>query len=253
MITQCAGQITNNMSHCGILLVATRKYKSFVRPLLEQIDKFFLPKEELTVFLFTDEEFIYNEQDYDFDVKWFIIPPLKFPFATLYRYRVIAEHADEMQDCSHLFYLDVDSKIVDVIGEEILGDGLTVTRHPGFFGLGGWGANEVNPTSKAFIPVEKRERYCAGGFNGGRADVFLQMCKELSENISDDESRGIIAQHNDEAHMNSYLVVHPEIQRIELHSGYTMVESEYLRKGWKIDHLPVFIIALDKDHKSIRE
>ncbi len=236
----------------GINLIATRKYKTFVKPLLEQIDKYFLPKEELTVFLFTDEPFVYYEGDYDFDVKWFLIEPLPFPFATLFRYKIFHEHADEMKDCSHLFYLDADSAIVDVVGEEILSDGLTVTHHPGFFGLGGWGSQNVNPSSNAFVPKENWGSYFAGGFQGGRADVFLAMCKDLSERIDEDEKRGIRAEHNDESHLQNYLWRHPEIKTVELHSGYTMVQSDYLRKNWKIDHLPVKIIALDKNHAEIR-
>jgi hypothetical protein len=217
----------------GILLIATRKYKQFVRPLLEQIDKFFLPKEELTVFLFTDEEFLYDEDKYDFVIKQIQIEPLQFPFATLFRYKMFSDNAEAFNGCSHLFYLDVDSKIVDVVGTEILFDGLTVTKHPGFSGLGGWGSNEVNPASWAFLPIEKRTTYFAGGFQGGKTNEFIQMC-------------------DDESHLNAYVHTNPEIPRIELHSGYTMVESEYLRANWKINHLPVKIIALDKNHAEIR-
>lgn len=236
----------------GILLIATRKYKSFIKTLLEQVDKFFLPKEELTVFLFTDEEFLYKEDKYDFVIKQFQIGPLEFPFATLYRYQIFRYYSDNFKECEHLFYLDIDSAIVDVVGEEIKGPGLTVTRHPGFFGLGGWGSQNVNPASNAFIPKEHWGNYFAGGFQGGKADVFLEMCRDLSERIADDEKRGIIAEHNDESHLQWYIWQHPEISRIELHSGYTMVQSEYLRRNWKIDHLPVKIIALDKNHAEIR-
>jgi hypothetical protein len=131
----------------GLLIISTRKYKIFIRPLLEQIDKFFLPKEELTVFLFTDEEFLYKEDKYDFVIKQIQIEPLGWPFATLFRYKLFSEHSEGFKECSHVFYLDVDSKIVDVVGREILGEGLTVTLHPGFSGLGGWGSQNVNPSS----------------------------------------------------------------------------------------------------------
>lgn len=236
----------------GVLLIATRKYKVFIKPLLQQIDKFFLPKEELTVFLFIDGIFDYNPFDYDFVIRRIKIPPYKFPQATLYRYKIFDEHSEWVKECSHLFYLDVDMGVVGKVGPEILGEGLTVTRHPGFFGLGGWGANNVDEKSRAFIPPEGRNKYFAGGFQGGKTEVFLKMAKELAVNISEDEMDGIIAEHNDEAHLNHYVYSHPEIPRIELHSGYTMVESLYLRENWKIDHLPVFIIALDKNHNEIR-
>lgn len=245
-------QITKQIVMIGLLLIATRKYKRFLRPLLEQIDKFFLPKEELTVFLFTDEEFLYKKDKYDFIIKQFQIQPLQFPFATLFRYKFFSEQSEEFKECSHLFYLDADSKIVDVVGEEIKGVGLTVTQHPGFSGLGGWGSSNVNPASLAFLPPEKRKTYFAGGFQGGATNEFIQMCDVLSVRITTDELKGVRAEHNDESHMNHYVHTNPEIPRIELHSGYTMVESEYLRRNWKIDHLPVKIIALDKNHAEIR-
>lgn len=237
---------------CGVLIIATRKYKQFVPNLLGQIDKFFLPKEELTVFLFTDEELVYTYHDFDFEIKQFRIHPFAFPTVSLYRYKFFDRHSEDLKHCSHLFYLDCDSAIVANVGEEILGEGLTVTHHPGFYGLGGWGANNVHPESKAFIPVEGRTKYFAGGFQGGKSEVFLEMAKELAENIEEDERNGILAEHNDEAHLQFYLYKHPEIPRIELHCGYTMVESQYLRENWKIDHLPVKIIALDKNHAEIR-
>lgn len=236
----------------GVLLIATRRYKQFVRPLLEQIDRFFLPKEKLTVFLFTDEEFVYREADYDFTIKQFRIDPMQFPFATLFRYRIFSDRSRAFLDCSHLFYLDVDSAIVDVVGDEIKGDGLTVTRHPGFFGLGGWGSQNINPSSNAFIPKEHWGNYMAGGFQGGKREEFIQMCDVLAARIDDDEKRGIRAEHNDESHLQWYLWKYPEIPRIELHSGYTMVQSCYLRQNWKIDHLPVKIVALDKNHAEVR-
>jgi histo-blood group ABO system transferase len=236
----------------GILLIATRKYKQFLRPLLEQIDKFFLPKEHLTVFLFTDEEYLHREEKYDFEIKQFQIAPLQFPEATLLRYRIFSNHSQEMKECSHLFYLDVDSKLVDVVGTEVLGEGLTVTHHPGFYGLGGWGSQNVNPSSNAFLAKEHWTRYFAGGFQGGKREEFIQMCDVLAARIDDDEKRGVRAEHNDESHLQWYLWQHPEVPRIELHSGYTMVESPYLRQNWKIDHLPVKIVALDKNHADIR-
>lgn len=235
----------------GILLIATRKYKQFVSPLVEQIGKYFLPGTQKTIYLFTDGGTF--PSNIKLPVLNYSIEPLSFPYATLYRYKLFTQQASDLSDCSHLFYLDVDMAIIENVGSEILGDGLTVVRHPGFFALPGWGSHNVHPESKAFIPPEGWLKYFAGGFNGGRSDIFLKMAKELAANIQEDESKGIIAEHNDESHLNHYLWAHPEIERIELSPSYCMPEEQEYKQNWGLSHLPSIILALAKDHKSIRE
>lgn len=236
----------------GILLIATRKYKSFVRPILEQTDKFFLPKEELTVFLFTDEEFVYDEHDFDFEIKQFMVEPLKFPFATLLRYHLFAKEEEHLKNCSHLFYLDADSAIVDVVGTEILVDGLMAVRHPGFFISDGWGSEGTPETSTSWFPKEQRKHYYCGGTQGGKSEYYLEACKVLSERIDEDELIGVRAPHNDETHWNKWCNVdRPELVH-EFDSGYCMVEQNYLRDNWGLSALKPRILALSKNHTEIR-
>lgn len=238
----------------AILLIATRKYRQFVPEIVKHIDRFFLPKHEIAITIFSDD-LIQPATSMRVQMVWTKIASLGWPYATLRRYAIFSQFSEYLKKFSHIFYLDVDMAIENEVGDEIIGDSLTVTRHPGFYGLGGWGSQNVNQKSKAYIPPEEwaRLNYFAGGFQGGETITFLKMCKELAENIADDEKRNIIAEHNDESHLNHYLWSHPEIPRIELTPQYCMVQSEYLRKNWKIDHLPVSIVALDKDHKAMRE
>jgi hypothetical protein len=238
----------------SVLLIATRKYKQFVPAIVKQLDRFFLPGKEIAITIFSDE-LIQPPTSMRVQMVWTKIASLGWPYATLRRYEIFSQFSEYLKKYSHLFYIDVDMAIESEVGDAILGDSLTVTRHPGFYALGGWGSPNVNSKSKAYIPAEewtKGLKYFAGGFQGGETISFLKMCKELAENISDDESRNIIAEHNDESHLNQYLWSHPEISRIELTPQYCMVQSEVLRKNWKIDHLPVSIVALDKDHKAMR-
>lgn len=237
----------------GITLIATRKYKTFIKPLLEQIDKFFLPKEELTVFLFTDEEFLYKEDKYDFMIKQYQIPPYKFPEATLCRYRLFTKHREDLKECSHLFYLDADSGIVDVIGTEILVNGLMAVRHPGFWASDGWGSEGNPETSTSWFPAEQRKHYYCGGTQGGRAEDYLEACHFLAERIDEDERNGVRAIHNDETHWNKWCNVdRPELVH-EFDSGYCMVEEIHLRNSWGLSQLRPRILALAKNHKEIRE
>lgn len=237
----------------GVLLIATRKYKVFIKPLLEQIDKFFLPKEELTVFIFADDLFDYfNENGYDFEIELFRIPPYKFPEATLYRYKTFSKHADELKKCSHLYYLDADSAIVDVVGTEILVDGLMAVRHAGFWANDGWGSEGNPENSTSWFPAEQRKHYYCGGTQGGLAEHYLEACRVLAERIEEDERNGVIAIHNDETHWNKWCSVdRPELVH-EFDSGYCLVEQIYLRDNWGLSSLRPRILALSKNHAEIR-
>jgi len=236
----------------GICIVATRKYSIFLKPLLEQIDKYFLPKEELTIFLFVDEEFLYKEDKYDFEIKQFQIEPLVFPFATLLRYHLFAKEEEELKKCSHLFYLDADSALVDTVGEEILVDGLMAVRHPGFWTSDGWGSEGNPEASTSNFPKEKRKHYYCGGTQGGKAEHYLEACKVISERIDEDEHNGVRAVHNDETHWNKWCNVdRPELVH-EFDSGYCMVEQPYLRENWGLSQLTPRILALSKNHAEIR-
>jgi len=71
------------------------------------------------------------------------------------------------------------------------------------------------------------------------------------QKIEDDEKRGVRAIHNDESHWNKLLSEHKSFKILD--SGYCMVEQQELRQQWGISHLTPKIIALAKDHKTIRE
>lgn len=236
----------------GILLIATRKYKVFIKPLLEQIDKFFLPKEELTVFLFIDEIFDFSPHDYDFIIRRIKIPPYRFPQATLYRYKEFYEHSEWFNGCSHLYYLDADSAIVDVVGTEILVDGLMAVRHPGFWASDGWGSEGNPENSTSWFPAEQRKHYYCGGTQGGLAENYIEACRVLAERIEEDERNGVIAIHNDETHWNRWCNVDKPELVYEFDSGYCLVEQIYLRDNWGLSQLKPRILALSKDHSEIR-
>lgn len=238
------------MSMVGILLIATRKYKQFVRPLLEQIDRFFLPKEELTIFLFTDEEFVYGDFDFDFEIKQFMIESYGFPEATLYRYKLFSEHAEEMLHCSHLLYMDVDMEIVAQIGDEIKVDGLLVVRHPGTYATDRWGSPNNSPDSSSWFPEKDRKHYHCGGVQGGNAGKYLTACKILAERIAMDKNRGVMAEWHDETHWNWYTnFFKPELVT-ELSPSYCIPGKN--KEAWGLSGFESKIIAIDKNHSELR-
>lgn len=235
----------------GLLLIATNKYKQFVQPLLDGVKKNFLPDCQITVSLFTDElgEYYGNDR---VRIEQHIIPAYKFPFATLYRYKIFDEHAQHLKNTDYLVYMDVDMAVVDKVNRpEFLFDVISV-RHPGFAANGGWGSSGVVRESLAWLEPEKRRNYCAGGVQGGKTDIYLRACNILNARIQDDESRGVIAEWHDESHWN-WLLKSSELPFVAPHGPeYCMVEQPHLRRLWQIDRLQPKIIALAKNHAELR-
>jgi len=239
----------------GLCVITTGKYKQFFQQLLDGVNKYFLPTHKINVFLFTDE-YIGCESTDRVSVEQIFIPAYKFPFATLYRYKIFNEHRVHLRKENYIFYTDCDMSFVNTVSDEILGDGLTVVYHPGFYSqkniVGHWGSNEVSEDSLAYVNPDKRIGYVAGGFNGATSFDFLKMSYILSKRIDADEALGVMATYHDESHLNWYVKKFPE--RIKyLDPSYCLVEQKHLREAWGISHLPERIIALSKDHKSIRE
>lgn len=242
------------MKKKGILLIATNKYKQFVQPIIDGIEKYFFVNHPVEVHLFTDDTGGYFTTccDSRVEVITHSIPSYKFPFATLYRYKIFNDHKESFKNCSHIFYSDVDMAFVDFVGDEILPDGkedegLVATLHPGFYkGGGSWGNDQF---STSYTHPLSRKKYYAGGFQGGEKKAYLQACKLLSENIAEDESKGIIAIHNDETHWNCYLSVR---RPKELTPEYCQVEELDKRRRWGTNGFVPRIIALAKDHNALR-
>lgn len=229
----------------GLLLIATRRYKQFVQPLLEGVKKYFFVNHNVTVHLFIDElehEFIGNDR---VKIVKELIPAYTFPNATLLRYHCFVQ---KTYSCDYLFYSDVDMSFVDFVDETILGNIIAV-RHPGFDrATGGSWCTDENSTAYTF--PEFRKTYYAGGFSGGETKHYYRAMQEMKRNIDEDNRLGIKAEHNDESHFNKFLSEYKEFK--ELDSSYCMVEQISLRQAWGISDLQPKILALAKDHDKIR-
>jgi histo-blood group ABO system transferase len=231
----------------GLGLIATGKYDVFLGPFIESVNKFFMTGHEVSVVVFSDKDLNIESTD-RVKIKVIKIEHKPFPYASLLRYKHFDDNAESFDDCTHVFYSDVDMLFVDHVGEEILNIGLTCTLHPGFY-KGGWGSQNVDKRSNAYLPKQYWNNYCAGGFQGGAKDEFLSACQVLNIRISVDENNGVLAEWHDESHWNWYLKTHI-VNILMLSSAYCYPEAEWFTR---LQHnFKPKLVALEKNHKKIR-
>ena len=226
------------MTKVGLLIISTNKYTDFLIPLIESADKFFLRDFEVNYFVFTNKNI---EIKSDRKIHFINVEHKPWPWMTLGRYKIFSDNSHFLSEMDYLFYCDVDMVFVNHVGDEIIGDRVA-TQHPGHYLTRG--TPETNPNSLAFVPYFEKMQYFAGGFNGGRSNLFLEMSKHLDKNIEIDYSKGIIAIWHDESHLNKYLINNKPT--IILDPGYCY--NEFYCKGRFVKKL----LALDKNHNEIR-
>jgi histo-blood group ABO system transferase len=230
-----------NPLNVGLLVIATNKYIDFVSPLWESAKKFFLAgtPHKIHLFVFTNMP---NVPEGAVRIQHEHKP---WPYPTLMRYKAFADNDKSLEGMDYVYYSDADMRFEGNVGEEVLGD-LVVTKHPGF-----WDkppeffrqSYEKNPESLAFIPPGVGDAYYAGGFNGGKREVFMAMAKELSRRIDEDLKKNIIAAWHDESHMNKYVTEHPP--NVKLSPAYCYQEELDMPFERKL-------VALWKDHSKWR-
>lgn len=227
----------------AVCVIATNKYKDFIPQLSRSICKNFLLDHQIEIHLFTDGDFQCVEDD---RVKCIphSIESYGWPYATLYRYKIMTS-VEYTTD--YIFYLDVDMNINDVIGDEILGE-LVAVRHPGYYWTG-WGSENVDPRSQAFIDRPLRKKYFCGGVQGGSVKEYYKAMLVLDSMIQEDERNGVMAEFHDESHWNKYLIGK---EVTEMDCSYCMPQSIAKRNYHKIQKFPARILALEKNFEEYR-
>ena len=227
-----------------ILTIATNKYMQFVEKLYTDISEKFLPGAEINCLLFTDHEI---EEAGD-NVRVHYIDHEPWPMPTLKRYNYFVKEKDFILEHDYCFYLDADMRIDNLVGEEILADGVVATKHP-YQSLMDPSSQSFdrNPKSLAYVPFDQKTvSYYAGGFNGGKTESFIEMSEVIASNVNKDLEKGVVALWHDESHMNRYLIDNPPA--LELSPSYCYAEEFY---GTNYPYEPK-IIALKKNHNELR-
>jgi histo-blood group ABO system transferase len=226
------------MNKIGLLIIATNKYIQFLKPLIESSDSYFLPNQDVTYFVFTNQDLDINSNRNIIKVE---TEHREWPWMTLGRYKIFSNNSDILSGMDYLYYCDADMRFENEVGDEILGD-LVATQHCGHYKVRG--TPETNPNSLAYIDSNEEMEYLAGGFNGGSSYEYLKMSKILSSRIDDDYNRGIIAVWHDESHLNRYLIDNKPT--ILLDPGYCFHEGSRREFNKRL-------IALLKNHSEIRD
>jgi histo-blood group ABO system transferase len=218
----------------GVVTVATNRYLDYWLDMALSAERHLFIGHEVVMHVFTDRVAQVNSMKSQFSrisIHAVQVEELVWPEATLLRYEIFDAHREFLKQ-DVLMHLDADMALVDDVGLEFEpGDwpgGIALVLHPGFrrpngssllalykrrpriliqdlvaktrFGaVGSW---ETNPSSRAFVSRNLRQRYFCGGTWMGLRDPFLLMIHELAERVRKDLDEGTIATWHDESHLN---------------------------------------------------
>lgn len=186
----------------GLLVIATGKYKVFLKNLISSADKYFLTSHNVKYFLFVDETIDIESKR---DVEQILIEHKPWPFPTLLRYKHFVNNSEQFKDLDYLYYVDSDMIFENNVADEIFDD-IVCVAHPWF--IGNRGTPENDKKSLAYVPDGVNFQYMAGAFFGGTKDCIMNMFSFIANQIDIDYSRGVIAKWHDESHSNKFFILY---------------------------------------------
>lgn len=252
----------------GLMFIAVNPpYWQYAKQVIEGVKQFFLPGHNVEIMLWTDMQNWPEAKDVNFGATVFPVDAMEWPYPTLMRYHFFLKQEEYLKKFDYIFYLDLDMRLVGIVGDEIFGPNLTMARHPMYqVRQNLWYPYEPNPSSAAHIRqpgkiVLKDGKqmfepiYAAGGFQGGTTESFLPAMKAMAANIDADLDKGYIARWNDESHWNHYLFEHGMQDVVDLDVSYIYPDSminEYYKPIWGRDYTPR-IITITKPFSTSAE
>lgn len=237
-----------------ICISLNKNYWQYLSPMIESARKFLLKGHDVDFICWTD-----MPEDMKIDAKKILTEPFQWPLPTLHRYHLFLREEELLSQYDYVYYVDCDMKFVTRIGDEILGD-LVGVSHPMYKIRKEYvPPYEPNDKSTAFIPrtghvVQENGKkrfetiYYAGGFQGGRSDVFIKAMKVMRDKIDEDFSKNnYIAIWNDESHWNRYCFENPPT--VTLNPSYCYPDSlvkAYYSKVWGRNFVPKLVTITKK-------
>lgn len=207
------------MKTLAILYICTGNYIAFWHDFYPNFKANFLPDCDRTFFVFTDAEHI----DYEDapDVRRIYQKALPWPYSTMQRFDAFLGQADALARFDYLFFANANLHCTRVIhAAELLpdpaaGQTLTAVCHLPYYNKDPiFHPYDRSGKSRASIPYNRGQYYVAGGLNGGMAEAFLDLCRELKARTDEDLQNNVIARFHDESQLNRLVVETPEKFRI---------------------------------------
>lgn len=231
-----------------VCICLNEPYWEYVRPMIDSARKFLLPGHDVDFLLWSD-----MPPEVNYRATVFETESAQWPLPTLMRYSLFLQQEEKLREYDYIFYCDVDMLFVGVVGDEILGNGITAALHPMYdvrqavkYPL------ETNPLSTAYIKVP--EFYFAGGFQGGKTDEFIKAMRICKRAVDEDFTNNYMARWNDESHWNKYLFDNPP--SVILDAGYiypdSLIKEYYKPIVWGEDKTPK-LMTLTKKFSTSKE
>ena len=226
----------------AIVFIGTNKYIDFLPRYYENIEKYFLPNSEKTIFAFTDGEL----DDVPDNIKVYHQEHLEWPYITLKRFEIINKARADLDSMDWLVFLDADTRVVDTVTEEEFFSDKPYfgvhhpcqalkmqphTEYPGAF--------ETNTNSRAGVTEEDdTSMYYQGCLWGGRVPEVMDMIEELDSRVEEDLSNDVIAVWHDESQLNKfYSEVKEDVHLLGPQYAYPEVFQDHCNFEPKIVHL----------------
>jgi len=222
----------------AILYICTGKYDIFWEDFYQSSEKYFLTDHEKQYFIFTDSSSINEENQ---RIRKIYQENLGWPYNTLMRFKFFLRIEDELKKFDYIYFLNSNMRFLAPVNQEVFPtkdeDGLIAVLHPGYYSKTEKDfPYERNKKSSACIKNGDGKHYFMGGFNGGLAEEYLKLIRDLNQNIETDLSKNIIAVWHDESHLNAYL----------LNKNNRILSPSYgFAEGWNLPFKPKIVI-LDK-------
>lgn len=280
------------IAFCWICLNAP--YWQFAKDMVIGAKQFFLPGHDVDYFVWSDipkdelkikgviDQFKQMDANYnaeeglkglndlsDFihkNMTVFETESVPWPEPTLMRYHLFLSEEEKLKDYDYIFYCDVDMKFVGVVGDEILGKGLTAALHPGYaVRKEYWPPYEPNIKSASYVnrpglvinesgKPRFMPMYFAGGLQGGVTKEWFKAMRAMKEYIDRDLAKGYVPIWNDESAWNKYLEKTPEDLTV-LTPSYIYPDSlinEYYIPLWGVAYVPK-LVTLTKKFSTSKE
>ncbi len=248
----------------GYLSIATNQYIDYWKSMIESASTVFKLEDQVSFFVFTDQEDYCREVAAKYpllNISVIEIDSLKWPEATLLRYRLYSKHA-HLFNAEILCHIDADMLFLanpfNYLTPNEWINGVALVSHPGYFRvqgsgtpfrqalkdfyrvvrIGGLGTWETRNQSTAYVKRKNRSVYVCGGSWMARHEEFIRLVSNLNSSTDADLLNGVVAKWHDESHLNRWA----SENRFTLLNPSFCYDSSY---KW-LENLPEIIRAVRK-------